>query len=411
MASLAAIDSLNIIGYYGEMELPLAERKVRIVMAEQLQGVVSKYYETVRTILADEKAIKRKKNLLLAAAVLSLKNAYLSIFDKYYSAYINAAGTGGGEPYSGADAWKRRRAYDFALWITQTAQREPNLAFSESHAAAVTRTEVNAVCNLAAMDAAYRQGKRFKTWKTFGDLKVRPTHKAANGQRVPLDMPFTVGGYEMMFPNDSSLGAPAGEVVNCRCVLEFDDGKSLTNSDEHGIMKTGNGIIGTGSGRVSAPNAEALGNNSSVQLSSIFVNSNDQLYHNAKKIKPLKGYSDIVMHGSPTELLAYDNDGVELSYNAKEAAELIKNSREFCGKPIRLIACQAGALKDGIAQQIADELGVNVLAPTEIVNVDIFGNMFISDNDILSGIWNSSSLEERIKIHETGKWVEFKPRR
>lgn len=81
MASLAAIDSLNIIGYYGEMELPLAERKVRIVMAEQLQGTVEKYYETVRTILADKKAIKRKKNLLLAAAVLSLKNAYLSIFD------------------------------------------------------------------------------------------------------------------------------------------------------------------------------------------------------------------------------------------------------------------------------------------------------------------------------------------
>lgn len=237
--SLSATDSLNIIGYYGEMELPTAEKKVRIVMAEQFQGTVEKYYETVRMILSDERTSKRKKDLLLAAAVLSLKNAYLSIFDKYYSAYINAAGTGGGEPYSGSDAWKRRRAYDFALWITQTAQREPNLAFSESHAAAVTRTEVNAVCNLAAMDAAYRQGKRFKTWKTFGDLKVRPSHKAANGQRVPLDMPFTVGGYEMMFPNDNSLGAPAGEVVNCRCVLEFDDGKVLTNSDRRGIMKTG----------------------------------------------------------------------------------------------------------------------------------------------------------------------------
>lgn len=238
--SLSATDSLNIIGYYGEMELPLAEKKVRIVMAEQLQGTVEKYYDTVRTILSDERTSKRKKDILLAAAVLSLKNAYLSIFDKYYLTYIDAAGTGSGEPYSAVDAWKRRRAYDFALWITQTAQREPNIAFSESHAAAVTRTEVNAVCNLAAMDAAYRQGKRFKTWKTFGDLKVRPTHKAANGQRVPLDMPFTIGGYEMMFPNDNSLGAPAGEVVNCRCVLEFDDGKVLTNSDERGIMKEQN---------------------------------------------------------------------------------------------------------------------------------------------------------------------------
>ena len=88
-----------------------------------------------------------------------------------------------------------------------------------------------------------------------------------------------------------------------------------------------------------------------------------------------------------------------------------KNIKEFCGKPIRLISCQTGALENGIAQQIADELGVNVLAPTEIVNVDIDGEMFISDNDILSRIWNSSSPEERIKIHETGKWVEFKPRR
>lgn len=241
--SLSATDSLNIIGYYGEMELPTAEKKVRIVMAEQLQGIVSKYYETVRTILSDENTNKRKKDILLAAAVLSLKNAYLSVFDKYYLTYINVAGTGSGEPYSGTDAWKHRRAYDFALWITQTAQREPNLAFSDSHAAAVTRTEVNAVCNLAAMDAAYRQGKRFKTWKTFGDAKVRPSHKAANGQRVPLDMPFTVGGYEMMFPNDSSLGAPAGEVVNCRCVLEFDDGKVLTNEDRRGIIRVGSGNV------------------------------------------------------------------------------------------------------------------------------------------------------------------------
>lgn len=101
----------------------------------------------------------------------------------------------------------------------------------------------------------------------------------------------------------------------------------------------------------------------------------------------------------------------ELSFRAKEAAELIRNSREFCGKPIRLIACQTGALKDGIAQQLADELGVNVLAPTEIVNVDIAGNMFVSDNDVLVDLWNTSAKEIRGSIKETGKWVEFKPRK
>lgn len=146
-------------------------------------------------------------------------------------------------------------------------------------------------------------------------------------------------------------------------------------------------------------------------LSSIFVNSNDQLSVNAKKIKPLEGYSDIVFHGTPTELIAYSTDGEELTYNAKESAEMIRNSREFCGKPIRLIACQTGALEDGIAQQIADELGVPVLAPTEIVIVDIDGNLFISDNYELAKIWNSSSPEERLKIHQTGEWIEFNPKR
>lgn len=217
--------------------------------------------------------------------------------------------------------------------------------------------------------------------------------------------------------------------MNSRCALEFDDentkfaqlpqnggmdaaeqratgGWVLTNSSERDIMKTGSGIVGTGSGRLSAPTAETLGNNSPVRLSSIFVNSNDQLYYNAKKIKPLKGYSDIVVHGSPTALLAYDNDGMELSYNAKEAAELIKNSREFCGKPIRLISCNAGQGENCIAQQISDILGVDVLAPTEAVYVNGFGEMLVTDNAGLSILW-----EMGINVKDTGTWVLFSPRK
>lgn len=408
--SLSATDSLNIIGYYGEMELSLAEKKLRIVMAAAFYEIIQKYYAAVHTIIADKKTDERRKNILLAAAVVSLKRAYRGFSDKYYERYVNTL-CHGGEPYYGIDAWRNKHALDFSVWLMKTARNEPGVAFGNSHTAAVTRTEVNAIGNLAALDAAYRRGERFKTWKTFGDGRVRPSHRAVNGTRIPIDEAFKVGGYLMMFPNDSSLGAGAEEVVNCRCVLEFDDGKRLTNGNERGIMRVGSETIGTGSGRVNTLNAETPDNSNTARLSSIFVNSNDQLSQNAKKIKPLEGYSDIIMHGSPTELLAYDNDGAELLYSAKEAAELIRNSREFCGKPIRLIACQAGALKDGIAQQLADELGVNVLAPTEIVNVDIFGNIFISDNDILFGIWNQSPSEERIKIRQTGKWVEFKPRR
>ncbi len=402
MASLASVDRLNIL-YYGEMELPAAEKKLRIVMAGAFQDAVRKYYDTVRAIISDEKTDKRRKDILLAAAAVSLRKAYLGFFDKYYERYVSAIFQGG-EPYYGVGAWRNQHALDFAVWLTRTARGEPNIAFENSHSMTVTRTEISAMCNLAALDGAHRSGMRFKTWETFGDGKVRPSHKAVGGTRIPIDEPFTVGNSKLMFPNDTSLGADAEEIVNCRCTLKFDRGTPLTNANNRGIMRVERKI-----GRSS--NDEVPKKDNMMILSSRFVNSNDVLFRNAARIKPLDGYSDIVMHGSPNELLAYSNEGDEWSYGAKEAAELIRNSHEFCGKPIRLIACQTGALKDGIAQQIADELGVSVLAPTETVTVDIDGEMFVSDNDVLSGIWNSSSPEERVKIRETGTWIEFKPRR
>lgn len=228
------------------------------------------------------------------------------------------------------------------------------------------------------------------------------------GSTAPPFHPNCENGGIIPYFDDSEFEVPGGAKPLSEDV-SFEDWErksvrreGLTNGGDGGIIKAGRKI-----GRSS--NGEVPKKDHSMKLSSSFVNSNDLLYVNAKKIKPLDGYSDIVMHGSPTELLAYGNDGEEWSYGAKEAAELIRNSREFCGKPIRLIACQTGALKDGIAQQIADELGVPVLAPTETVTVDIDGEMFVSDNDILSGIWNTSSPEERMKIRETGTWVEFQP--
>lgn len=56
-----------------------------------------------------------------------------------------------------------------------------------------------------------------KEWQTVGDRVVRPTHKAANRQVVDINSPFIVGGFELMYPSDSSLGAPLRETMGCRC--------------------------------------------------------------------------------------------------------------------------------------------------------------------------------------------------
>lgn len=56
-----------------------------------------------------------------------------------------------------------------------------------------------------------------KEWRTRGDDKVRPAHRAADLQVVTAASPFEVGGERLMEPSDTSLGASAGNTINCRC--------------------------------------------------------------------------------------------------------------------------------------------------------------------------------------------------
>jgi len=56
-----------------------------------------------------------------------------------------------------------------------------------------------------------------KFWINTRDARTRRSHLAMTKDRIALNQPFMVGGVPMMYPGE--VGAPAAEVVNCRCVM------------------------------------------------------------------------------------------------------------------------------------------------------------------------------------------------
>lgn len=130
-----------------------------------------------------------------------------------------------------------------------------------------------------------------------------------------------------------------------------------------------------------------------------FVVKSEKLYAYSKKIQPINGYTDIVGHGDPLSMVFIDANGNETNVTAAEFGKILEEGGFYTGGNIRLIACQTGKEPAIVAHYLADKFNVNVMAPTEVVNVDFEGNMILADD------------EEDAKMNiETGKWVVIKPR-
>lgn len=109
-----------------------------------------------------------------------------------------------------ADFQKAIDVYFRADW----PNRSYTIARTESHNAA-----------MASVDYSVRNTnvdrEKTKTWRISGS-NTRPTHQVMDGVTVPFEDPFKVptnyGGTDtMMFPGDTSHGAGAGNIINCRC--------------------------------------------------------------------------------------------------------------------------------------------------------------------------------------------------
>lgn len=97
--------------------------------------------------------------------------------------------------------------------------------FSKFRAQTVSRTETHNAAGYASQTMAENTGfanETVKEWLTNLGGNPRETHRAANGQTVPLDEMFQVGGAQLMRPGDTNgIGDLAREIINCQCTTAY----------------------------------------------------------------------------------------------------------------------------------------------------------------------------------------------
>lgn len=93
--------------------------------------------------------------------------------------------------YQGIELWQARRI----------AQTETMIGLADAG-------------NIAAQTLDIRFSKQ---WCTSGLGNTRDTHLAMDGVIVEDWEPFELADCHMMYPHDSSMGAPGGEIINCAC--------------------------------------------------------------------------------------------------------------------------------------------------------------------------------------------------
>ncbi len=80
--------------------------------------------------------------------------------------------------------------------------------------------------------------------------------------------------------------------------------------------------------------------------------------------------------------------------NAKEVADLIRNSPQYIGgkQIVKLYSCETGKGRNSFAQQLAKELNVEVKAPNKLIYPTTSNDFIIAD-----------------KLFNRGDWISFKP--
>ena len=186
--------------YFGEMHITEEDKAERIQMAQEL-----KENFLVSVILLFTMAQVNKMDYELVRK--QIEDSYLETLkkyadvDMYLSTYIKSF------------------SYD-VIDSTKNHKSDPYY-YSYDRAMYMAENEVNTAINHARYAEAVNSGKTMKRWDSIIDGVARKDHREINGKYIPIGQAFHVGDSWMQFPKDTSLGATAKQIINCRCTVIY----------------------------------------------------------------------------------------------------------------------------------------------------------------------------------------------
>jgi uncharacterized protein with gpF-like domain len=196
--------------YFSKMSISDKEKQERIAFSEQME-------EVVLYILA-----------LIETTIESGETSREYIQDQFYDKYLDVV-----LGYMLIDSYIKEYVLETSKQIIVTTfshivekhpdseQATDDYYLSNDRAMFISECEANSILNYRQHSKAVKAGKTKKTWIDVGDKRERKTHLEVGGTILPIDEPFSVGDSLLQFPTDTSLGASADEIVNCRCSIQY----------------------------------------------------------------------------------------------------------------------------------------------------------------------------------------------
>lgn len=216
----------NPVEYFDEMNILKDDKLRRKKTAKEFINALVDFFEAqflnlISGIFLYEKTSADYENELmdLYFAMMPEYQYETEVRKKAYrfSKYIQEATERAVANANGNDDYKMSRMTG-GMMKEEDVPKSVKRMFSEVRATEIALNETNWIYNWINHQNLVDKKQTTHTWVSMRDEHVRVSHWEADSQTVPINEPFIINGYKMMFPLDDSMGAPIDEIINCRCV-------------------------------------------------------------------------------------------------------------------------------------------------------------------------------------------------